>query len=74
MDGHTYTWQWSNVPFASSCTVSPIKKAMAIGKTESCSKECAEAAIACFSSALDNVPAKACMENLDACSARCAGR
>jgi hypothetical protein len=48
MDGHNFSWQWSNVPFGSVCGDGPIQKTDA-KPAKACGNDCAETAISCIS-------------------------
>lgn len=73
MNGREFSWSWSNVPFASSCTGAPPKEASVRG-TEACRAVCSDRFGACSAGSLDKAKVDACFDGMESCQAACAGK
>ena len=71
MDGHEFQWNWSNVPFASSCS-SELAAEEPGRKTDSCRASCRDRFGACSPPKPDKKQFDACFDQLESCQASCA--
>jgi len=73
MNGREFSWSWSNVPFASSCTGATPKE-VTVRETEACRAVCKERFGSCAPGSLDKATIDACFDGLETCQASCAGK
>jgi hypothetical protein len=71
MNGNSFGWQWSNVPFASTCASGPVQDVVARPANSACENRCTETAVACIASTFERDHAQACPDTLAICQKSC---